>query len=129
MTPRLSKKLGAEKEETVSSLLHADDFVDTPGSEDAVWVERTVRYLVPRAELGKEDNRFGEDAWAINMTTSALVGEPVERECGKIAIRYGGLHSPGTNIYPSGINRYGKRDEKHRVPGQYCPHCDGGEDV
>jgi len=113
------------------SLLDWGDFDD---DEDAVWTERTVRILVPRKALGltvqdmlRPSTPADETPWTLDTTRSALIGEPAQCPCGKVAVRYG---APGdTPHYVWGYDRYGKGDEKHRVPGQYCPSCDGGEDA
>lgn len=109
------------------TLLQWDDFVGTEDFKDAVWVERKVRFLVPRNDLSKPNRGFDENAWTVDTLTSTQVGFPVACGCGKVAIRYGTMGEPP--FYPWGEAHYGKRDSQHRVPGQYCPHCDGGEDM
>ena len=101
------------------SLLQWENFEGTEDCEDAVWVQRTVRWLVPRDTL---PGGYDQDAWTVNFVSSALMGEPAKCECGTVAIRYG-------EQYTWGRDKYGRRDDNHRKRGQYCPHCDGGEDM
>lgn len=104
------------------TLLQWEDFAGDDPPKDAVWVESTVRFLVPRAGLHSTDLLDSVHAWTIDTLSHAQAGEPAQCECGLVAIRYG-------DLYPWGRRIYGRRDATHRVRGQYCPHCDGGEDV
>ena len=104
----------------MSGLLNYDDFEaavlqDKTGSRFR-WRERTVRELImlsphDTVEVLHEDS-----------VTSAWIGVPTQcLNCNtNVAVHYG-------TEYVWGEKQYGHYDSV--IEGQYCPHCDGGEDV
>lgn len=104
------------------SLLAAEDFPLETGRQldDYVWREFKIRVLVPKDLPGKPvtlDALVEEllpEAIVLNCNSASFLGAPgVCQNCGLVTIQ--------TESYPWGKEKL-KMDE-------YCPHCDGGEDV
>jgi len=88
-----------------------------------------VRMLVPRHLLGSDPWTIANESQDMQALTQMQVGLPVQCPCGQTAIRYG-----DDDDLPAGFP-WGKKEYVHgavddnRTSGQYCPRCDGGEDV
>jgi rubrerythrin len=96
-------------------MIHWDD-VSEP--DNLVWVERTMRLLLPKAAMQGSLEKEMEQAEDVDILAWAMVGRPYR--CPSCA--YTGIDTYG---FPWGAERYARDGN----PPRYCPHCDGGEDV